>query len=147
MILSAAPDNAGTAEQRDPPAHRRRRHLPRPRRTHPPRRRRARRQSDEWTEGRRYIGLDLLAKSRIRIVATEPATRASEPAATTEPLTAYSKVPARSRGGILYSSADVTAGDVRGGGVDRRTRAVLHGNFAVPWSCGHSRCLPGARTP
>jgi transposase-like protein len=45
-------------------------------------------QSDEWTEVRRYMGLDLLAKSRIRIVATEPATRASEPAVTTEPLTA-----------------------------------------------------------
>jgi transposase-like protein len=44
-------------------------------------------QSDEWTEGRRYMGLELLAKSRIRIIATEP-DPAGEPAATTEALTA-----------------------------------------------------------
>ena len=36
-------------------------------------------QSDEWTEGRRYMSRELLAKSRIRIVNAEPA-------ATTEPL-------------------------------------------------------------
>ena len=29
-------------------------------------------QSDEWTEGRRYMSLELLAKSRIRIVPAEP---------------------------------------------------------------------------
>jgi transposase-like protein len=29
-------------------------------------------QTDEWTEGRRYISLELLAKSRIRIVSAEP---------------------------------------------------------------------------
>jgi putative transposase len=29
-------------------------------------------QSDEWTEGRRYMGLELLAKSRIRIVPAQP---------------------------------------------------------------------------
>jgi putative transposase len=45
-------------------------------------------QSDEWTEGRRYMGLELLAKSRIRIVTTEPEPTASEPAATTEALSA-----------------------------------------------------------
>jgi putative transposase len=45
-------------------------------------------QSDEWTEGRRYMSLELLAKSRIRIVTTEPDPTASEPAATTEALTA-----------------------------------------------------------
>jgi putative transposase len=45
-------------------------------------------QSDEWTEGRRYMGLELLAKSRIRIVTTEPDPTASDPAATTEALTA-----------------------------------------------------------
>jgi putative transposase len=48
-------------------------------------------QSDEWTEGRRYMSLELLAKSRIRIVTTEPAEaaeRAGEPATTTEQLTA-----------------------------------------------------------
>jgi putative transposase len=48
-------------------------------------------QSDEWTEGRRYMSLELLAKSRIRIVTTEP-TEAAEPAGesatTTEQLTA-----------------------------------------------------------
>ena len=45
-------------------------------------------QSDEWTEGRRYMGLELLAKSRIRIVTTEPQPTTSEPTATTEALTA-----------------------------------------------------------
>jgi putative transposase len=45
-------------------------------------------QSDEWTEGRRYMGLELLAKSRIRIVTTEPDPTASEPPVTTEALTA-----------------------------------------------------------
>jgi putative transposase len=44
-------------------------------------------QSDEWTEGRRYMGLDLLAKSRIRIVTTEP-DPTDQPTATTEALTA-----------------------------------------------------------
>jgi transposase-like protein len=44
-------------------------------------------QSDEWTEGRRYMGLELLAKSRIRIVAVEP-DPVGEPAVTTEPLIA-----------------------------------------------------------
>jgi hypothetical protein len=29
-------------------------------------------QRDEWTEGRRYMGPELLAKSRIRIVTTDP---------------------------------------------------------------------------
>jgi transposase-like protein len=45
-------------------------------------------QSDEWTEGRRYMSLDLLAKSRIRIVTSEPAPTTSEPAVTGEQLTA-----------------------------------------------------------
>jgi hypothetical protein len=44
-------------------------------------------QSDEWTEGRHCMSLDVLAKSRIRIVVTQPDT-AGEPAATTEALTA-----------------------------------------------------------
>jgi transposase-like protein len=44
-------------------------------------------QSDEWTEGRRYMSLDVLAKSRIRIVTPKPDAPA-EPAATTEALTA-----------------------------------------------------------
>jgi transposase-like protein len=39
-------------------------------------------QSDEWTEGRRYMGLELLAKSRIRIVTSTP-----EPATSTSPVT------------------------------------------------------------
>ena len=45
-------------------------------------------QSDEWTEGRRYMSLDLLAKSRIRIVTSEPTTTIGEPAVTAEQLTA-----------------------------------------------------------
>jgi transposase-like protein len=45
-------------------------------------------QNDEWTEGRRYMGLELLAKSRIHIVTTEPDQTTSEPAMTTEALTA-----------------------------------------------------------
>jgi hypothetical protein len=44
-------------------------------------------QSDEWTEGRRYVGLELLAKSRIRIFTTEP-DPASESTVTNEALTA-----------------------------------------------------------
>ncbi|TQM09354.1 IS256 family transposase [Pseudonocardia kunmingensis] len=45
-------------------------------------------QSDEWTEGRRYMSLELLTKSRIRIVTTEPDPTTSEPVVTTEALTA-----------------------------------------------------------
>ncbi|MHA6632159.1 IS256 family transposase [Pseudonocardia sichuanensis] len=48
-------------------------------------------QSDEWTEGRRYMGLEVLGKSRIRIVTTEPAaptTTDAEPDTTTEAITA-----------------------------------------------------------
>ena len=45
-------------------------------------------QSDEWTEGRRYMGLELLAKSRIRIVTTQPDTTTREPTTTPEALTA-----------------------------------------------------------
>ena len=44
-------------------------------------------QSDEWTEGRRYMSLDVLAKSRIRIISSHADTT-TEPEATTEPLTA-----------------------------------------------------------
>jgi putative transposase len=44
-------------------------------------------QSDEWTEGRRYMSLDVLAKSRIRIVSPQP-DASDEPAATTEAMTA-----------------------------------------------------------
>jgi putative transposase len=45
-------------------------------------------QSDEWTEGRRYMGLDLLARSRIRIVSTEPEPTTGKSTTTTEALTA-----------------------------------------------------------
>jgi putative transposase len=45
-------------------------------------------QSDEWTEGRRYMSLELLAKSRIRIVPAEPAPGPGASSATTEALTA-----------------------------------------------------------
>jgi len=44
-------------------------------------------QSDEWTEGRRYMSLDVLAKSRIRIVTPQP-DAPDEPTATTEAMTA-----------------------------------------------------------
>jgi putative transposase len=45
-------------------------------------------QSDEWTEGRRHISLELLAKSRIRIVSIEPSSTPGESLLTTETLTA-----------------------------------------------------------
>jgi putative transposase len=44
-------------------------------------------QSDEWIEGRRYMSLDVLAKSRIRIISSHADTH-TEPATTTEALTA-----------------------------------------------------------
>src|SRR5690349_7755651 len=44
-------------------------------------------QTDEWTEGRRYLGLEILAKCRIRVVTAEP-DPIGEPTVTTEPLTA-----------------------------------------------------------
>jgi putative transposase len=44
-------------------------------------------QSDEWTEGRRYMSLDVLAKSRIRILIPQP-DAPDEPTATTEAMTA-----------------------------------------------------------
>jgi putative transposase len=45
-------------------------------------------QSDEWTEGRRYMSLELLTKSRIRVVSIEPNPMPGEPTMTTPPLTA-----------------------------------------------------------
>jgi putative transposase len=45
-------------------------------------------QSDEWTEGRRYMGLELLAKSRIRIVSAGPDPAADEPTMTSQAMTA-----------------------------------------------------------
>jgi len=44
-------------------------------------------QSDEWTEGRRYMGLDVLARSRVRII-TEPDQAPAAPVVTHEPRTA-----------------------------------------------------------
>jgi putative transposase len=44
-------------------------------------------QSDEWTEGRRYMGLDVLARSRVRII-TQPDPTPAAPPVTPEPLTA-----------------------------------------------------------
>jgi putative transposase len=41
-------------------------------------------QHDEWTEGRRYLGLDVLAKSRLTLIVTNP------PEATTADLPALS---------------------------------------------------------
>ena len=45
-------------------------------------------QNDEWTEGRRYMSLELLANSRIRIVPAEPHPAPSTPTMTTETLIA-----------------------------------------------------------
>ena len=45
-------------------------------------------QSDEWTENRRYMSLELLAKSRIRIVTIEPTPAPGAPTTTSEQLTA-----------------------------------------------------------
>ena len=45
-------------------------------------------QSDEWTENRRYMSLELLAKSRIRIVISEPTPMPGAPTVTDEQLTA-----------------------------------------------------------
>jgi putative transposase len=45
-------------------------------------------QSDEWTEGRRYMSLELLTKSRIRVVPAEPNPSPIEPTTTTETLIA-----------------------------------------------------------
>ncbi len=45
-------------------------------------------QSDEWTENRRYMSLELIAKSRIRIVTSEPAPAPGAPTVTPERLTA-----------------------------------------------------------
>jgi len=44
-------------------------------------------QSDEWTEGRRYMGLDVLARCRVRII-TEPDQAPAAPVVTHEPRTA-----------------------------------------------------------
>jgi putative transposase len=35
-------------------------------------------QTDEWAEGRRYLGLDILAKSRLNVVATSGPNTAKE---------------------------------------------------------------------
>jgi hypothetical protein len=59
-------------------------------------------QHDEWTEGRRYMGLELLTKSRIRIVTTEP-DPTDEPASNPDRDNRGSRriTIARSRGGDL----------------------------------------------
>jgi len=59
------------AQPRDPPPHRRRRHLPRPWLDHPARRCRLAKQHDESAEGRRYLGPEVLAKSRAALISTE----------------------------------------------------------------------------
>ncbi len=58
----------GAAQPGDPPTHRRGRHLPRPQLPHPPGRRRPGRAARRMAEGRRYLGLDLLARSRVILV-------------------------------------------------------------------------------
>jgi transposase-like protein len=39
-------------------------------------------QHDEWTEGRRYLGLDVLAKSRLTVINHDPAEEVTLPALT-----------------------------------------------------------------
>jgi hypothetical protein len=62
---------AGAPEQGDPPPHRRGRHLPRPYRPDPPGRRGAGRAERRVDEGRRYMGLDLLAKTRLHPIESQ----------------------------------------------------------------------------
>jgi hypothetical protein len=68
-------------------------------------------QSDERTEGRRYMSLELLAKSRIRIVSVEPPPhlpRAGRDNRNTDP----PRVTIGSRGVISYTTPpDVTVAD------------------------------------
>ncbi len=45
-------------------------------------------QHDEWAEGRRYLGLDVLARARVNLVTDTPATAEEVP--TAEPLQALS---------------------------------------------------------
>ena len=45
-------------------------------------------QHDEWTEGRRYLGLDVLARSRITLAPTDTSTSTDTKEVTSEPLTA-----------------------------------------------------------
>ena len=61
-------------------------------------------QSDEWTQGRRYMSLELLAKSRIRVVSIEPNPTPSKPTVTTPPLTASSNHWI-TRGHLIHHSA------------------------------------------
>jgi hypothetical protein len=61
------------AEPSDPPPGRRRRHLPRPRRATRLVGAVLAEQHEEWTGGRRCLGLDILARSRVSFP-TSPAT-------------------------------------------------------------------------
>ena len=72
------------AEPGDPPPHRRRRHLPRPASIIRLVGAVLAEQHDEWAEGRRYLGLDILAKSRLTKITTDnPESEAMTPAALT----------------------------------------------------------------
>jgi hypothetical protein len=68
-------------------------------------------QSDEWTEGRRYMSLELLAKSRIRHRhhRTRTSHRTGRDNGNADRLTSS----ARSRGAILYTTSADAAPDRR----------------------------------
>jgi hypothetical protein len=64
---------------RDPPPHRCRRDLPRPQQRHPLVGAVLAEQHDEWIEGRRYFGLDVLQRSRLTLISTPTSEEVSQP--------------------------------------------------------------------
>jgi hypothetical protein len=85
-------------------------------------------QSDEWTEGRRYMGLELLAKCCVRIVSAELDPTLGQPTATGE--SGPRKLSQDHAESISYtSSADVA----------RRPGRHVRRGFRVPSGLEHHR--------